>query len=123
MICIVVICFLVFTAYNLLNQNIAYGVSIKGVDVSNLSRSDARYQLDNYITANIPTEIKLKHGDFETTLSLEQLGVEFDTKSVVDSAYRIGREGNIFKSGKSKSMRDHYPGKRNPKGRTSGRQP
>lgn len=96
LICIVVICFLVFTAYNLLNQNIAYGVSIKGVDVSNLSRSDARYQLDNYITANMPTEIKLKHGDFETTLSLEQLGVEFDTKSVVDSAYRIGREGNIF---------------------------
>ena len=96
LICIVVICFLVFTAYNLLNQNIAYGVSIKGVDVSNLSRSDARYQLDNYITANMPTEIKLRHGDFETTLSLEQLGVEFDTKSVVDSAYRIGREGNIF---------------------------
>ena len=44
----------------------------------------------------MPPEINLKHGDFETTLSLEQLGVEFDTKSVVDSAYRIGREGNIF---------------------------
>ena len=45
----------------------------------------------------MPTEIKLKHGDFETTLSLEQLGVEFDTKTVVDNAFRIGREGNIFR--------------------------
>lgn len=96
LVCIIVVCFMVFTAYNLLNQNIAYGVSIKGIDVSNLSRSDAKYQLDNYITANMPTEIKLKHGDFETTLSLEQLGVEFDTKTVVDNAFRIGREGNIF---------------------------
>lgn len=96
LVCIIVVCFMIFTAYNLLNQNIAYGVSIKGIDVSNLSRSDAKYQLDNYITANMPTEIKLKHGDFETTLSLEQLGVEFDTKTVVDNAFRIGREGNIF---------------------------
>ena len=96
LVCLIVVCFMIFTAYNLLNQNIANGVSIKGVDVSNLSRSDAKYQLDNYITSNMPTELKLKHGDFETTLSLEQLGVEFDTKSVVDTAYRIGREGNIF---------------------------
>ena len=41
LICIVVICFLVFTAYNLLNQNIAYGVSIKSLDVSHLRRSAA----------------------------------------------------------------------------------
>ena len=96
LILILVISFSIITAYNLLRQNIIAGVSIKGIDVSNTSPSDARYKLDNYISSTLPTELKLKHGDFETTLSLEQLEVSFDTKGVTNKAYRIGKEGNIF---------------------------
>ena len=96
LILIIVISFSILTAYNLLRQNIIAGVSIKGIDVSNTSPSDARYKLDNYISSTLPTELKLKHGDFETTLSLEQLEVSFDTKGVTNKAYRIGKEGNIF---------------------------
>ena len=96
LILIIVISFSILTAYNLLRQNIIAGVSIKGMDVSNTSPSDARYKLDNYISSTLPTELKLKHGDFETTLSLEQLEVSFDTKGITNEAYRIGKEGNIF---------------------------
>ena len=96
LILIIVISFSIITAYNLLRQNIIAGVSIKGIDVSNTSPSDARYKLDNYISSTLPTELKLKHGDFETTLSLEQLEVSFDTKGVTNKAYRIGKKGNIF---------------------------
>ena len=96
LILIIVISFSILTAYNLLRQNIIAGVSIKGIDVSNTSPSDARYKLDNYISSTLPTELKLKHGDFETTLSLEQLEVSFDTKGITNEAYRIGKEGNIF---------------------------
>ena len=46
---ILIICFLIFTAYNTLNSNIISGVHIKGLDVSNMSMSDAKYQLDNYL--------------------------------------------------------------------------
>ena len=96
LILIIVISFSILTAYNLLRQNIIAGVSIKGINVSNTSPSDARYKLDNYISSTLPTELKLKHGDFETTLSLEQLEVSFDTKGITNEAYRIGKEGNIF---------------------------
>ena len=96
LILIIVISFSILTAYNFLRQNIIAGVSIKGIDVSNTSPSDARYKLDNYISSTLPTELKLKHGDFETTLSLEQLEVSFDTKGITNEAYRIGKEGNIF---------------------------
>ena len=48
----------IFTVYNFLNTNIVSGVSIKGIDVSNMSKSDARYQVDNYINGLMPEEIR-----------------------------------------------------------------
>ena len=95
---ILFICFLIFTAYNKLNNNIISGVFIKGFDVSNMSKSDAKYQLDNYLNEMLPEEITLKHGDFETTISLSQINASFDTKTAVNSAYNIGRQGNIFEN-------------------------
>ena len=90
--------FLVFSIYNILNQNIIAGVCIKGIDVSNLSTSDAKYQVDKYIETHIPEEITLTHGDFETTISLSQVEATFDTKTAASSEYNIGRQGNIFEN-------------------------
>ena len=39
----------IFTIYHVFNTNIIAGVSIKGLDVSGLSPSDAKYQIDNFI--------------------------------------------------------------------------
>ena len=93
---ILLVGFGIFTVYNMYNSNIISGVHIKGIDVSNLSPSDAKYQLDNYFSQALPEEIKLKHGDFETTLSLSQIETTFDTKSAVNKAFEVGRQGNIF---------------------------
>ena len=93
---ILLVGFCIFTVYNMYNSNIISGVHIKGIDVSNLSPSDAKYQLDNYLSQALPEEIKLKHGDFETTLSLSQIETTFDTKSAVNKAFEVGRQGNIF---------------------------
>lgn len=90
--------FSIFTIYNVLNSNIISGVSIKGVDVSNLSPSDAKYQLDNYLKDKLPEEITVKYKDFETTISLSQMDISFDTKSATSLAFQIGREGNIFEN-------------------------
>ncbi len=87
-----------FTVYNLFNTNIISGVSIKDIDVSGLSPSDAKYQLDNYLESNIPEEITVKHGDFETTISLSQMDVKFDTKTATNLAFKVGRTGNIFEN-------------------------
>lgn len=90
--------FSVFTIYNALNTNIISGVHIKGINVSGLSPSDAKYQIDNYIKDNLPEEIKVKHGDFETTISLSQMDIAFDTKAASNSAFQVGRQGNIFEN-------------------------
>lgn len=98
LIIIILLILIVFTGYNMFNQNIVSGVSIKGVDVSNMSKSDAKYKLDNYLSEVLPQEIKVKHGDFEATLSTSQIAVEFDTKSATNQAFSIGRQGNIFEN-------------------------
>lgn len=95
---ILVIAFLIFTGYNALNQNIVSGVHIKGIDVSNMSKSDAKYQVENYINSSLPEEITLKHGDYQTTISLSQIGVSFDVKNAVNNAYNVGRQGNLFQN-------------------------
>ena len=92
------VAFSIFTLYNAFNTNIISGVYIKGIEVSGLSPSDARYKIDNYIKANLPEEIKIKHEDFEATISLSQMDIAFDTKSASNSAFQIGRQGNIFEN-------------------------
>ena len=95
---IVVIAFLIFTGYNALNPNIVSGVHIKDIDVSNMSKSDAKTKIENYITNTLPQEITLKHGDYQTSISLSQIGVNFDVKSAVNNAYNVGRQGNLFQN-------------------------
>ncbi len=97
-ICLILATFTIFTIFNMLNTNIISGVSIKNIDVSHLSPSDAKYQLDNYLSEKLPEEIKVVHGDFETTISLSQMDIAFDTKTATNLAYEIGRNGNFFEN-------------------------
>ena len=90
--------FAIFTIYNMFNLNIISGVHIKELNVSNLSQSDARYQLESYINNQLPEELTLTYQDFKTTISLSQIDVSFNIKSAVNSAYKIGRDGNIFQN-------------------------
>ena len=91
---IILLAFVIFTIFNMFNTNIVSGISIQGLDVSGMSKSDAKYQLDNYITNKLPEEIKVKHGDFEATISLSQIEATIDSKTASENAFKIGREGN-----------------------------
>ncbi len=95
---ILLVATLIFLIYNTINQNIISGVSVKGIDVSGLSVSDAQYQLDNYLSSQIPDEITLKHGEFETTISTSQINAKFDTKMAANSAFKVGRNGNFLEN-------------------------
>ena len=97
-ICLLLLSFIIFTAYNIFNTNIISGVHIKDIDVSNMSTSDAKYKIDNYLKEKLPEEIKLVHGDYQATISLSQINAYFDTKSAVNTAYNVGRQGNIFEN-------------------------
>lgn len=93
---ILLIIFCTFTLLNTKNDKIANGVYIKGINVSNLSKDEAKQKISNYIDSSIPEEIVLKHNDFETSLSASQLSIYFNTDEAVNLAYEIGKYGNIF---------------------------
>ena len=78
------------------STTIAKGVYIKNIDVSRLTREQAKEKINNYISSVIPEEIKLTHNGFETSLSTSQLSIYFNTDEAVDMAYNIGKTGNIF---------------------------
>ena len=92
------IAFFIFTFLNSKNENIISGISIKGIDVSNLSVEEAKETLQNYINENLPENITLVHNDYETSIPLSALNVNFDIDSAVNQAYAIGKSGNIFEN-------------------------
>lgn len=93
---LLIITFCTFSFINLTSTTIAKGVFIKGVDVSGLTKEDAIKKVSSYVSSSIPEEIRLKHNDFETSLSTSQLSIFFNTEDAVNIAYNIGKTGNIF---------------------------
>ena len=93
---ILLLAFIVFTLFNINNTKIAYGISILGIDVSGLSKEDATTKVNNAILENIPSEIKLKHNDYETTIDTTALEISVDIPSAVNTAYNIGKSGNAL---------------------------
>ena len=97
---IIILCiaFLIFTFVNSQNENIVSGVSTKGVDVSGLSTEEAKETIQNYINENLPENINLVHNDYQTSIPLSALNVNFDIDSAVEQAYETGKSGNIFEN-------------------------
>lgn len=95
---LLLITFVTFTLVNTKSETIANGILIKGIDVSGLTREEAKQKVSVYISSSIPEEIKLKHNDFETSISTEQLSIYFNIDEAVEIAYQIGKDGNIFEN-------------------------
>lgn len=95
---ILLILFLTFTIINAKNKNIIKGVYIKGIEVSGLSKEEARKKVAEYINSSIPKEIKLTHNEFETSISPSELSVNFNVNEAVEMAYQIGKDSNILKN-------------------------
>lgn len=87
----------IFALINKSNDKIVKGVSIKGIDVSNLTREQATEQLNEVLKKQLKKDITLKHADFETVVMPEQIEMNFKLQETVDLAYSIGRTGNILK--------------------------
>lgn len=88
----------IFALINMENNNIIDGVFIQGIDVSNLSVEDAKSKLSSIVNEHIAKEITLKYEDFSKTLVPSQFNVNFDVDNAVQTAYSIGRSGNVFEN-------------------------
>ena len=93
--------FIFSTAFALSRMNsttILNGISIQGIDVSNLTKEEALNKISLAVNEHISPNIQAYHGEFECEFSPSQLDANFDITSAVDKAYGIGKSDNIFKN-------------------------
>ena len=86
----------IFALVNVSNEKIVNGVSISGIDVSGLSKEDAKIKIETVYNEKKEKDIQLKHGEYETTLSPVLMEVNYKIDEAVEKAYSIGKNSNIF---------------------------
>ena len=88
----------IFALVNINNSNMMAGVSIEGVEVSGLSKEEAKAKMETIYQEKKEKEISIKYEEYETTLNPTLMEVNYNIEKAVDEAYSIGRNENIFLS-------------------------
>ena len=86
----------VFALTNINNEKIISGVTIKGVEVSGLTKEEAMAKLETVYSEKINNNIMLQYQDLESELNPTLMEVNYDIEKAVNEAYSLGRDGNIF---------------------------
>lgn len=86
----------IFALFNINNEKIINGVTISGVDISKLSKEEAKEKIHNLFEDKKQKDLNLKYQDYENTLSPILLETEYNVDKAIDEAYNIGRKDNIF---------------------------
>lgn len=87
---------IIFAILNINNSNIINGIKIEGIDVSGLTREEAKTKIEAVYNDKKQKDITLKYKDFETTLSQEILETNYDIEKAVSQAMATGKSGNII---------------------------
>ena len=95
-VCLLIVFSVIFALININNDKILSGISIMGIDVSNLSQDEAIKKLEEVIQIKQETDIVLKYEEYETTLNAKQLSIKYDIEKAVNESYNIGKAGNII---------------------------
>lgn len=93
---IVFIFSILFSLLNIGNEKIHNNISIQQINVAGMSQNQAEEVLNKNLREKKLNQIKLKHNDYEMTLSYEQLNAGYDINKAIEKAYGTGRTGNII---------------------------
>lgn len=95
--CFIMIIFGIFTFYNYQNNlTISKGIYINGIDVSNLTKEEAKTKLEEYYSDKLSNDITLIHNDYTAYIKTSEINLSFDIDSAVNYAYQFGKSNNLF---------------------------
>ena len=86
------------------SDEIAMGVYAEEVDLSGLTKEEAKEAINAYISGKAEEKITLTIGDEELNVSRESLGISWNNEEVVDEALALGKSGNLIK--RYKALKD-----------------
>ncbi len=79
------------------SNKIISGVSINGIDISNLTKDEAIIKLNTELGDNLNREITLIHNEYSTKINTTSIESHYNIEQSVNEAFSIGRsENNIF---------------------------
>lgn len=95
--CFILVIFGIFTFYNYNNNmKIAQGIYINGIEVSNLTKQEAKQKLEGYYSDKLSNDITLVHNDYTTYIKTSEINLSLDIDSAINYAYQCGKTNNIF---------------------------
>ena len=85
-----------FALFNINNIKIIKGIKIKNIEIGGLTKEEAEKKINEKIQEKLDNDIVFKAENFEYSIKLSQIEINYDTKKAVQEAYETGRKGNIF---------------------------
>lgn len=86
----------VFALFNINNEKMMSGISISGIEISGLSKEEAKSKIETVYNEKKQKEIGIKYQEYEATLSPTILEVNYNIDKAIEEAYDVGRRENIF---------------------------
>lgn len=72
------------------------GVHVESVDLSGLTKDEAKEKFEQYWNSLLATEVEIKIGEDTESMTMEELGLTLSNTDVLEEAYELGRTGGIF---------------------------
>ena len=92
---------IIFSLLNFGSTKIISGISVGDINISNITKESATTLLKDAISDKIKNEVSLEFSTenekYDKKLDLSILNIDFNLDDSINSAYNIGRAGNIFK--------------------------
>ena len=88
--------FAILTLNRTNTDRIVPGVSVGGVDLSDLTMGEALVKLNADLAYPIKGQIILTDGQNQWAYTPEQLGLSLNTIASIDQAFRVGRQSNLL---------------------------
>ena len=86
----------IFALININNSKIISGVKIEGIDVSGISKDEAKAKLEAVYNEKKEKEIPIKYNEFESSINPSMIELNYNIEKAVDEAINVGRNNNIF---------------------------
>lgn len=93
---LVVSCIFYFSFQN--SGKIANGVFIKGINISDMTKDEAKKTISNYLNDNMANTLVFEYKNYGYNVEIEQIEANFDIDGAVNYAYNIGRNGNFLQN-------------------------
>jgi len=88
----------IFAFIHTTKTTIARGVSVKDVDLSNLTYDEAKEKLEEAFDVILDVNIEFIYKDYKYIMKSDEISLAYELKNLLDEAYNVGRSGNIIQN-------------------------